>query len=63
MLKRLFWLMAALLCSLPLSAPAQTQSDPQLMYELLNRLEQIERDPSDPHHIVTVWGVGYRFEP
>jgi DNA-binding response OmpR family regulator len=25
--------------------------------------EKIERDPSSPSHLVTVWGVGYRFEP
>ncbi len=25
--------------------------------------EKIERDPSNPLHIITVWGVGYRFEP
>jgi len=25
--------------------------------------EKIEPDPSHPVHIVTVWGVGYRFEP
>ena len=25
--------------------------------------EKIEVDPSDPSHLVTVWGVGYRFEP
>ena len=25
--------------------------------------EKIEADPSDPRHICTVWGVGYRFEP
>lgn len=24
--------------------------------------EKIERDPSNPEYIVTVWGVGYRFE-
>jgi DNA-binding response OmpR family regulator len=24
---------------------------------------KIEDDPSDPRHVVTVWGVGYRFEP
>jgi len=24
---------------------------------------KLEEDPSDPRHIVTVWGVGYRFEP
>ena len=24
---------------------------------------KIEADPSDPRHVVTVWGVGYRFEP
>lgn len=25
--------------------------------------EKIEDDPSDPRRLVTVWGVGYRFEP
>jgi len=25
--------------------------------------EKVERRPSAPNHIVTVWGVGYRFEP
>jgi len=25
--------------------------------------EKVEADPSDPRHIRTVWGVGYRFEP
>jgi two-component system response regulator ResD len=25
--------------------------------------EKIEADPSAPRHLVTVWGVGYRFEP
>ncbi len=25
--------------------------------------EKVEPDPSAPAHIVTVWGVGYRFEP
>jgi two-component system response regulator ResD len=25
--------------------------------------EKIEADPSVPRHLVTVWGVGYRFEP
>jgi DNA-binding response OmpR family regulator len=25
--------------------------------------EKIEEDPSQPHFIATVWGVGYRFEP
>lgn len=25
--------------------------------------EKIEADPSNPMHLVTVWGVGYRFEP
>src|SRR2546428_170776 len=30
----------------------------------LRRLrEKIERDPSEPRHLVTVWGVGYRFDP
>jgi DNA-binding response OmpR family regulator len=25
--------------------------------------EKIEREPSSPEHLVTAWGVGYRFEP
>jgi DNA-binding response OmpR family regulator len=25
--------------------------------------EKIEDSPSDPAHLITVWGVGYRFEP
>ena len=25
--------------------------------------EKIESDPSAPRHLVTVWGVGYRFDP
>jgi DNA-binding response OmpR family regulator len=25
--------------------------------------EKIEDDPSDPRRLITVWGVGYRFEP
>jgi DNA-binding response OmpR family regulator len=25
--------------------------------------EKIERDPATPRRIVTVWGVGYRYEP
>jgi DNA-binding response OmpR family regulator len=25
--------------------------------------EKVEDDPAEPHHLVTVWGVGYRFEP
>jgi two-component system response regulator ResD len=25
--------------------------------------EKIEDDPSNPAHLVTVWGIGYRFEP
>jgi DNA-binding response OmpR family regulator len=25
--------------------------------------EKIEADPSNPEHLVTVWGIGYRFDP
>ncbi len=25
--------------------------------------EKIEADPSKPEHLLTVWGVGYRYEP
>jgi DNA-binding response OmpR family regulator len=24
--------------------------------------EKIESDPAHPHYIITVWGIGYRFE-
>lgn len=38
--------------------------DPSTVTVHVRRLrEKIERDPSNPLHIITVWGVGYRFEP
>jgi DNA-binding response OmpR family regulator len=38
--------------------------DPSTVTVHVRRLrEKIEPDPSEPVHIVTVWGVGYRFEP
>jgi DNA-binding response OmpR family regulator len=38
--------------------------DPQTVTVHVRRLrEKIERDPSTPRHLLTVWGVGYRFEP
>jgi DNA-binding response OmpR family regulator len=38
--------------------------DPSTVTVHIRRLrEKIELDPSEPHHVVTVWGVGYRFEP
>ncbi len=37
--------------------------DPSTVTVHVRRLrEKIERDPSSPRHIHTVWGVGYRFE-
>jgi DNA-binding response OmpR family regulator len=37
--------------------------DPATVTVHIRRLrEKIERDPSEPIHLVTVWGVGYRFE-
>jgi two-component system, OmpR family, response regulator ResD len=38
--------------------------DPSTVTVHVRRLrEKIERNPSDPRHLVTVWGVGYRFDP
>ncbi len=38
--------------------------DPSTVTVHIRRLrEKIENDPANPHHIKTVWGVGYRFEP
>lgn len=38
--------------------------DPGTVTVHIRRLrEKIERDPADPRHLLTVWGVGYRFEP
>ncbi len=38
--------------------------DPSTITVHIRRLrEKIEADPSDPQHLLTVWGVGYKFEP
>jgi DNA-binding response OmpR family regulator len=38
--------------------------DPSTVTVHVRRLrEKIEEDPSSPRHLVTVWGVGYRFDP
>jgi DNA-binding response OmpR family regulator len=38
--------------------------DPATITVHVRRLrEKIERDPSRPRHLVTVWGAGYRFDP
>ncbi len=38
--------------------------DPSTVTVHVRRLrEKIEADPANPSHILTVWGVGYRFEP
>jgi DNA-binding response OmpR family regulator len=38
--------------------------DPGTVTVHVRRLrEKIEKDPSKPVHLLTVWGVGYKFEP
>lgn len=38
--------------------------DPSTVTVHVRRLrEKIEADPGNPNHVITVWGVGYRFEP
>jgi two-component system response regulator VicR len=38
--------------------------DPSTVTVHVRRLrEKVEVDPSNPAHIQTVWGVGYKFEP
>ncbi len=38
--------------------------DPGTVTVHMRRLrEKIERDPSNPQHLQTAWGVGYKFEP
>jgi len=38
--------------------------DPATVTVHIRRIrEKIESDPSDPRRLVTVWGIGYRFEP
>jgi DNA-binding response OmpR family regulator len=38
--------------------------DPSTVTVFMRRIrDKIEDDPSDPKHLITVWGVGYRFDP
>jgi DNA-binding response OmpR family regulator len=40
------------------------EGDPSTVTVHVRRLrEKVEDDPSTPRHLVTVWGVGYRFDP
>jgi two-component system response regulator ResD len=43
---------------------ASFEGDPSTVTVQVRRLrETIESDPANPRHLITVWGVGYRFEP
>jgi len=38
--------------------------DPSTITVHMRRIrEKIEADPSEPRHLLTVWGIGYKFEP
>lgn len=40
------------------------EGDPSVVAVYMRRLrERIERNPSEPDHLKTVWGIGYKFEP
>ena len=42
---------------------SDSESEPQTLNVHINGLrKKIEKDPKKPEHIVTVWGVGYRYE-
>lgn len=42
---------------------SDSDSEPQTLTVHVNRLrEKLERNPKKPEHIITQWGVGYRFE-
>lgn len=41
-----------------------TGASDRSMDMLIKRLrKKVERDPSEPEHVVTVWGKGYRYDP
>jgi len=43
--------------------PEETSSDQSSVTVYMRRLrEKIEANPSDPDHLKTVWGIGYKFE-
>ncbi|HYF95326.1 MAG TPA: response regulator transcription factor [Symbiobacteriaceae bacterium] len=40
------------------------EGDPSVVAVYIRRLrERIERNPGEPDHLKTVWGIGYKFEP
>ena len=38
------------------------RSEPRLERRCRRLREKIEQDPKNPKHIITVWGIGYRYE-
>ena len=43
--------------------PVVQGSEGERAVDIRHLREKIEKDPAAPAHLITVWGVGYKFEP